>query len=292
MENKIQWSRRELKERSKSVLHTHYWRMIFMTFLLSLLIGSNSLVMGTVQPVLKEISSDAGTNIFQRNEKSTGLTAETEQDLEDVRDELMEAKKSCGIPYLGMVTMAIIVLSFILVGSGIAINIFIANPIYVGISRFYIRSFDIKPKLREMFYPFEENYRNVVSIMFLKDLYTILWSLLFIIPGIIKSYEYYMVPYLLAENPDMRAKEAFAISRQMMQGHKWRTFVMEWSFLGWQILSAMTFGILGIFFVDSYMYLTCTALYRKLRGSDCIPQNIYFDGMEHDTVQGWYEQPR
>ena len=76
----------------------------------------------------------------------------------------------------------------------------------------------------------------------------------------------------------------------MMKGHKWNAFVLDLSFLGWQILSVMTFGILGIFYVDSYVQLTGAALYRRLKGTDRIPENIYYDGMEQEAAHGWYKQ--
>ena len=75
--------------------------------------------------------------------------------------------------------------------------------------------------------------------MFLKGLFQGLWSLLFVIPGIIKSYEYRMIPYILSENPNISRKRAFEISKQMMKGNKWDTFVLDLSFIGWQILSGI-----------------------------------------------------
>ena len=76
------------------------------------------------------------------------------------------------------------------------------------------------------------------------NLFIALWTLLLIVPGIIKSYEYRMVPYILAENPGMNRKEAFAISKRMMTGKKWATFVLDLSFFGWIFLSIFTCGIL------------------------------------------------
>ena len=100
--------------------------------------------------------------------------------------------------------------------------------------------------------------------MFCKNLFTALWSLLFIIPGIIKSYEYRMVPYLLAENPDMDMHEAFERSKNMMMGNKFDTFVLDISFIGWRFLSALTANILDIFYVNPYVFLTDAELYVKL----------------------------
>ena len=64
-------------------------------------------------------------------------------------------------------------------------------------------------------------------------LYTFLWSLLLLIPGIVKAYEYRMVPYLLADYPELSTEEAFRISREMMNGEKMNTFILDLSFIGW-----------------------------------------------------------
>ena len=86
-----------------------------------------------------------------------------------------------------------------------------------------------------------------------------------LIPGIIKSYEYRMIPYILGETPNIPKEEAFALSRAMMTGNKWKAFVLDLSFLGWYILSGLTFGILGIFYVNPYVEQTSAALYQKLK---------------------------
>ena len=101
--------------------------------------------------------------------------------------------------------------------------------------------------------------------MFLKALYVFLWSLLLVIPGIIKGYEYRMIPYILAENPGIDTKEAFAMSKQMMDGNKWNAFVLDLSFLGWIILSVFTCGILAVFYVNPYIYMTDAELYVALK---------------------------
>lgn len=294
MENGQQWNRGELKGRSKAVLHMHYWRVVFMTVLLSLFIGSGSIVSGALQPILNEIRLDS--EIFPDRERSVSIhnvDGAAVSGITGLGDQVLTGKYYYGgVAFFAIVVVAAIVLSFIVAVSAVVVEIFVVNPLYVGIMRFYVRSFDTKPQYKEFFYAFENNYKNVTGIMFLRDLYTILWALLLIVPGIVKSYEYYMVPYLVAENPAIETKDAFAYSRMMMKGQKWKTFVLDLSFLGWRILSAMTFGVLGIFFVEPYSRLTSAALYRRLRGLDQIPHNVYYDGMEHDTEQGWYEQPR
>ena len=92
---------------------------------------------------------------------------------------------------------------------------------------------------------------RVVWVMLKKEIFSFLWWLT-IVGGIIKHYEYSMIPYILAENPSVTAKEAFALSKQMMKGQKWRAFTLDLSFVGWRILGLLTVGLLNIFYVNAY----------------------------------------
>ena len=92
--------------------------------------------------------------------------------------------------------------------------------------------------------------------------------MLFVIPGIVKGYEYRMIPYLLAEHPEMSTKDAFARSKEMMSGNKWKAFVLDLSFLGWKLLSLLTCGILSVFYVTPYEHATNAALYDALKDKD------------------------
>lgn len=145
--------------------------------------------------------------------------------------------------------------------------VFIRNPFQLGSKKFFVDNHneDINPSLGGLVISFKGHYANTVKIMFLRDLYETLWSLLFIIPGIIKSYEYMMVPYILAENPDIDSREAFRQSKALMTGNKWKAFVLTLSFIGWTLLDGLTCGILGIFYVNPYMAQTYAELYFALK---------------------------
>ena len=97
------------------------------------------------------------------------------------------------------------------------------------------------------------------------------------IPFIMKSYEYWMVPYILADNPNMSSKEAFALTKKMMTGHKWECFVLNLSFLGWVFLSLCTCGILAIFYVEPYKAYTMAGFY-KVRAQQMKYLNAPIDG--------------
>ena len=107
-------------------------------------------------------------------------------------------------------------------------------------------------------------YLNVVKIMFWKEIKIFLWSLLFVIPGIIKAYEYSMVPYILSENPNISCDRAFKLSKQMTKGEKFNIFLLQLSFIGWMILCLFTCGI-GYFFLEPYMNATFAELYQLMR---------------------------
>ncbi len=156
--------------------------------------------------------------------------------------------------------------SFISVASilGILYTIFIGNVIVVGKNGYFIKNHDKNPELGEIFSGFKGNYLNVVKIMFLMDLKTLLWLFLFIVPGVIKAYEYSMIPYLLAENPNLSASQAFSLSKQMTTGQKMDLFVLDLSFLGWIILGALCCGI-GLLFVQPYPEATKAEVYLILK---------------------------
>lgn len=119
-----------------------------------------------------------------------------------------------------------------------------------------------KPEIKDAFSGFNDFF-SAFKTYLLMLVFTLLWSLLFIIPGIIKAYSYYMSMYILAENKGMGAREAISKSKQMMHGHKMELFVLELSFIGWGLLVAITFGIAAIWVVP-YMQATYANFYKKL----------------------------
>lgn len=142
------------------------------------------------------------------------------------------------------------------------LGIFVGNVLLVGGCRFFVLNQTEMATAGTLGYGFKSgSYGNIVLIMFLRNLFTFLWTLLFVVPGIIKHYEYLMVPYILAENPGMGREEAFLISKKMMMGQKLDTFVLDLSFIGWRILEGLTFGILAVFYVEPYIQSTFAELY-------------------------------
>ncbi len=149
--------------------------------------------------------------------------------------------------------------------AGIAISVFLFAPLGVGCKRFIIKLCGDEKSFSYITSCFERSqYKNVVKVSFMKNLYIFLWTLLFIIPGIIKSYEYMMVEYILAENPHIGYKDALRLSRDMMYGHKLNAFILSLSFIGWNFLGMLAFGI-GVLFVNPYVETTFIQLYFRLK---------------------------
>ena len=149
---------------------------------------------------------------------------------------------------------------------GLLYSIFIGDVIRVGEHNYFIKNHYGNPALNEIFQGFKGNYLNVVKIMFIMQLKITFWLLLLVVPGIIKAYEYSMIPYLLAENPNITTDEAFSLSKQMTTGQKMNLFVLDLSFLGWYFLGFLCFGI-GALFVKPYDVAAFTEVYLILKES-------------------------
>lgn len=147
----------------------------------------------------------------------------------------------------------------------IAIRIFVGYMLEVGGRKFFIRAAEGESQMSYLGYVFKEGaYWSVFKAMIYRDVLVFLWSLLLVIPGIVKGYAYSMVPYILADNPNMDYKRAKELSNQMTMGQKMDMWVLDLSFLGWYLLGAIALGI-GVFFVNPYCYATKAELYKVLR---------------------------
>lgn len=224
------WMRADLKMRGKQAFYRNYWSSVLVALVMMIITAAFS---SSSAKSVRENHAYNGDSIFSPN----------------------------ALLYATFVMVAgVIALGLIILG------IFVGNALLVGGSRFFILNQTETPRVGTLGYVFKSgSYVNVVIVMFLRDLFTVLWSLLFLIPGIIKFYEYRMIPYILAENPAMPREEAFLISKRMMTGQKWNTFVLDLSFIGWVLLSAMTGGILGVFYVEPYRQATFAELYAANR---------------------------
>lgn len=152
----------------------------------------------------------------------------------------------------------------------IALGIFVTPALTIGKDRFFVDS-SVKGQsagIGSLLWGFKHNYLNGVWVMFVMNFFITLGTFFFIIPGIYLSLCYRMVPYLLAENPDMRARDALKLSSEMMKGNKFGTLMLGLSFIGWLLLSSIlglfTFGF-GSYLAEPYIEAAFAELYLELR---------------------------
>ena len=268
------WTRAELKSKAKFSFKRNYWKSVLISLILALLVGggssgssissavSNNLIGSSDSSVTDDYSND-DSSLYDGNDfYDDTYDGNVEDDIDDLNS---MADNTAGMMAIGIFLMVFIMMFVVLMAVVILLDVFIFNPLEVGCKKYYLRNLNEPAQVGNIGYAFDNNYKNITKTMFFRDLFTVLWTLLFIIPGIVKSYEYQMIPYLLADNPQMTKEQAFEESKRMMQGQMWIAFVLDLSFIGWNILSALTLGILGIFYVQPYMDATHAALYEALR---------------------------
>ena len=236
------WTRAELKDKAKLNVKAFYWKSLLVALILMLITGSNGGGGG-------RDNYNSGTT--SRNFFNGGLTA-----------------KWIAL-ILGLTVIVILVIAIV----GFAFKIFLLNPLEVGCRKYFLDASLGKADLNNLTYSYKSNYMNIVKAIFLRDLFIFLWTLLLIIPGIIKAYQYRMIPYILSENPYLSFKEAKERSSDIMDGEKWNTFVLDLSFILWHILSAFTFGIIGFFWVNPYVAFTDAQLYITLTNNTARPNS-------------------
>ncbi|ACV23315.1 Predicted membrane protein [Slackia heliotrinireducens] len=258
------WTRKELKEKGKWALKQNYWKAVLVGLLLMAISGS---LFGGPAPGGSPIDDD---NYTIETEADSVSVVDTENDLAyEIYTDSPMAGPEVAVLAASFGLVLLLVFAVLLV-----MSFFIFNPLMVGVQRFFLRDLNQRALVKEVAYGFDNNYRENVKTMFFRDLFIFLWSLLLIIPGIVKSYEYRMIPYLLADDPTMTKDVAFAESKRMMTGQKWNAFVLDLSFIGWCILSIFTLGILSIFYVAPYQAHTNAALYEKLRYGMPAPESV------------------
>lgn len=143
----------------------------------------------------------------------------------------------------------------------------LAGMVSLGYSRFTLDVNDGKEAEFSTLFSQFDRFKEGFIMHLLMNIFIALWSLLFVIPGIVKTYAYAMTPYILAENPQFSPKEAITKSRQLMDGHKGELFCLELSFIGWSLLACLA-PVVGGAFVTAYSQVSRAAFYRHISRSD------------------------
>lgn len=176
-----------------------------------------------------------------------------------------KTKKALQGNWFGSVCVLILFVILTVVLDMTGIGVIFSGLLYFGYATFCLgliktKKADIGTFFSGMFTRFVKRWGASLLI----SLYTFLWSLVFIIPGLVKSYSYAMTPYIMAEKPDMGINDAITKSRQMMKGHKWKLFCLDLSFTGWMLLSILTAGI-ALVYVWPYYSTARAAFYKEIK---------------------------
>ena len=223
--------RKNLKQAGKNLFNKHYWHSVLIAFLM--LLGQGG-----------------GLSFSTSSSNSSSLEG---FDLSAAEEFVFSA------PVITALSTGAAVLAIL--------SIFVFSSLRCGGIRYFLKSRKNQPvDLGEVIQNFKDKtFLHVALVTFLKNLFITLWMFLFIIPGIIKCFEYWAIDYILAVRPDIDRKEAHRLSKILMDGNKIDLFVLSLSFIGWNILSAFTFGLLHIFYVNPYMQATYVEFFSDIR---------------------------
>ena len=225
------WSRKLLKQNAKRVLAGSYWRVFLVWLLITLGVSAVASALSYVLILVPTIFVAFAT-INSPDAYVAGII----------------------LIYLLLIVVMVI------------FNAFVSSPLSVGGIRYMMENRAGYPPIDTIFSTFRDKaqYLNVAKNMLLLWLEIFGFSLLFIIPGIVRSYQLVYVPYLLAENPYLSYKRAKELSKAMSNGEKMEIFVLQLSFIGWYLLGLLTCG-LGLYFLMPYVYATMAELYAASR---------------------------
>lgn len=175
------------------------------------------------------------------------------------------------LSFFGFISLAFTLLHFVVGGAAT-----------LGYAKFNLNMVDKKESsFADLFSEFHR-FGAGFMMQLLRGIYTVLWTMLFIIPGIYASYGYAMAAYVLLENPEMTANEAITESKKLMEGNRWRLFCLEFSFIGWSFLALLfTFG-LGYIVLVPYMEASYAAFYREIKAEK------YGREEKEETYEGFY----
>ncbi len=229
------WSISELKKEARAVLKQCYLTALAVTLITSVL-GNSGKIGGAIADRLPKLGGRIG-----------GLAVAAELD-----------------PFALISVLAAVLSSALFLST---LMLLVSAPIKVGECRYFLEGTQYRFDMKNILHGFTcGKYLNVLLTLLLQEVFLTLWTMLFIIPGIIKGYAYSMVPYILAENPNLSPRQVIDISNRMTKGYKFQIFVLGLSFIGWYLLGALAFGI-GTVFVVPYERATMAQMYLAVRSN-------------------------
>lgn len=281
----MMWTRKELKLRARAALGGSYWWSVLFFAMSAVIISAVSQIgeqLGTVVRLIVHIP--VSLDQISAGVMMKGMRSYMEW-LYSLTGEAVPQEFINMFSYYSGVRAAFIYIPALLAitcAVGLVVYTFANGHFSVGRKRFFLNGAFGKARFGDIGYAFSHHYLSVAKTSFFYYLILLLGEIL-IIPGIIFRYQFYFVPYLLAENPGISTGNALKTSRKMAKGNKWRMFLTELSFLGWDIISVFCICGLGSVFLWPYKEATYAQMYlelkeRALRGGKISIQEIYGEG--------------
>ena len=239
----------EFRRIARDKLRGHWGRSVLVTFIVSLICGIS---------IIYDIAKNMGYMVFgtlstgNYNDFFAGFAAA------DTETILFGSLIAFVLSIVTLLPVSFMFISFMTIG--------ISGALEMGLNKYYI---DLVAENRQgevsvIFSRFDIFFKALGLHLFMA-LFKLLWTLLFIVPGIIAGYRYCLAPYLMAENPNLGIREAVNMSKELMAGNKWRLFCLDLSFIGWRILRVLTCGI-GDLWLSPYIYAANAAFYVDRTG--------------------------
>ena len=294
-------SRQELKKGGLKVLKKHYIVFVLLCLIAAFLGSefSNSISITKIEKqflpsksqIVNKVKNDVNEKVESNIEKNTGIAPgdkidEIKKDTTKKYKKVTASKRGVFAAVANMVDSGSLYLTLVIaiksmVGSsnvGVLISVIISLLIFGFYWFFFVNIYKVllrrlflegrvydKVSLKKLLFLVRvKKWFKTVKSMARVVIYEFLWGLT-IIGGIIKRYSYFLVPYIIAENPDIDGKTAIKLSREMMDGHKMECFKLEFSFIGWRILGIVTLGLSDLFFTEPYEVSVFTEYYNDLR---------------------------
>jgi uncharacterized membrane protein len=251
------WTRSELKDYAKAFLKQHYWKAFLVVLITTLLMNG--------------LGSDKSNAVVEYRQNYEYVFGQGNVNISvapifQFFQSTFQSIRPLGFLAIGSATFISIVIGIALLLLGFIIE--------VGKSKFFLDAFKGDVDISKLFFGLNsKDYMPIIKAQGLSFIYILLWTFVFIIPGIVKAYQYRYVPYLLAENTSLSPKEALSKSKQLTMGHKANIFILDFSFILWNLLGLITFG-LSSYFVAPYVEATNARLYNVL--SDLNKQQLEF----------------
>lgn len=226
------WTRQELKERGKAAFKKNYWKAV---------------IAGIVSLAISGGMSAGSSDSASFSETMQSLRAET------------------GFSPFVLIGVLLAVAGIAMIAK-LAVYVVLTLPLTYGVKKFFLTNADGEADLKELVVGFhKENYIRVVGTLLLESVFVVIGLILLIVPGVYLMYEYRLVCYLMAEE-GLSGMACLRRSKEMMAGHKMEAFKLDLSFIGWWLLSMVTLGIVGVFYVNPYKEATDVEFYRIVKG--------------------------